>query len=194
MKSQILNGFQITEQTRLECKFCYFPFQRAMTLKIRNPELWFLCSARRLMLVNNHVKFHQDTLNGSQVTERTPFVTDRRTDGQTTRATNHQREEEKLYYPNSENKGADQLRSYCEADLRLCFRIGKSPVFSICGSSMPNHEKIYNHETFHNTFVVAAALGLSFSPMVARGWWLNSYEIEASENERKRTKKIRKKV
>ena len=23
------------------------------------------------------------------------------------------------------NKGADQLRSYCEADLRLCFRIGK---------------------------------------------------------------------
>ena len=31
-------------------------------------------------------------------------------------------------YPCSENKGADQLRSYCEADLRLCFRIGKNPV------------------------------------------------------------------
>ena len=31
--------------------------------------------------------------------------------------------EEELYYPSSENKGADQLRSYCEADLRLCFRI-----------------------------------------------------------------------
>ena len=28
-----------------------------------------------------------------------------------------------MYYPSSENKGADQLRSYCEADLRLCFRI-----------------------------------------------------------------------
>ena len=28
---------------------------------------------------------------------------------------------EELYYPCSENKGADQLRSYCEADLRLCF-------------------------------------------------------------------------
>ena len=27
------------------------------------------------------------------------------------------------YYPFSENKGADQLRSYCEADLHLCFRI-----------------------------------------------------------------------
>ena len=30
-------------------------------------------------------------------------------------------EEEELYYPCSENKGADQLRSYCEADLCLCF-------------------------------------------------------------------------
>ena len=28
-------------------------------------------------------------------------------------------EEEKLYYPCSEKKGTDQLRSYCEADLRL---------------------------------------------------------------------------
>ena len=33
--------------------------------------------------------------------------------------------EETLYYPCSENKGAD---------LRLCFRIGKYPVFSRCGS------------------------------------------------------------
>ena len=28
-----------------------------------------------------------------------------------------------LSYPCSENKVADQLRSYCEADLHLCFRI-----------------------------------------------------------------------
>ena len=28
---------------------------------------------------------------------------------------------EELYYPCSENKGADQFRNYCEADLRLCF-------------------------------------------------------------------------
>ena len=34
-------------------------------------------------------------------------------------------EEEEIYYPCSENKGADQLRGYREADLRLCFRIGK---------------------------------------------------------------------
>ena len=37
--------------------------------------------------------------------------------------------EEELYYPSSENKGADQLCSYCKADLRLCFRIGKNLVF-----------------------------------------------------------------
>ena len=34
----------------------------------------------------------------------------------------------------SENKGADQLRGYREADLRLCFRICKNPVFSRRGS------------------------------------------------------------
>ena len=37
---------------------------------------------------------------------------------------------EVLYYPCSENKGADQLCGYREADLRLCFRICKNPVFS----------------------------------------------------------------
>ena len=39
-----------------------------------------------------------------------------------------------MYYPSSENKGADQLRGYREADLRLCFCLGKNPVFSRCGS------------------------------------------------------------
>ena len=33
---------------------------------------------------------------------------------------------EGLYYPYSENKGPDQLRSYCAADLPLCFPICKS--------------------------------------------------------------------
>ena len=37
---------------------------------------------------------------------------------------------EGLYYLCSENKGADQLRGYREADLRLCFRICKTSVFS----------------------------------------------------------------
>ena len=33
------------------------------------------------------------------------------------------------HYLCSENKSADQLRGYHEADLRLCFRICKKPVF-----------------------------------------------------------------
>ena len=40
-----------------------------------------------------------------------------------------------LYYPCSENKGTDQLRGNREADLRLCFRICKKPVFSRRGSN-----------------------------------------------------------
>ena len=58
-----------------------------------------------------------------------------------------------MYYPWSENKGADQLRSYCEADLRLCFRIGKNPVFSPCGSynilTSNNHLFIWMKQLVH---------------------------------------------
>ena len=42
---------------------------------------------------------------------------------------------EGLYNLCGENKGADQLRGYREADLRLCFRICKKPVFSQRGSN-----------------------------------------------------------
>ena len=34
--------------------------------------------------------------------------------------------DEELHYPCGENKGADQIRGYREADLRLCFRIWKN--------------------------------------------------------------------
>ena len=44
--------------------------------------------------------------------------------------------EEELYHPSSENKGTDQLRSYCEADLRLCFRLGRLLVFPCGGSNV----------------------------------------------------------
>ena len=37
--------------------------------------------------------------------------------------------EEELYYPSGENKGADLLRGYREADLRLCFRLCRLLVF-----------------------------------------------------------------
>ena len=39
-------------------------------------------------------------------------------------------EVEGLYYPCSENKGADQLRGHREADLRLCFRMYAKSRFS----------------------------------------------------------------
>ena len=48
---------------------------------------------------------------------------------------------EGLFYPCSENKGADQLRGYREADLRLCFRIYKNPVFSRRGSYITDRSK-----------------------------------------------------
>ena len=38
------------------------------------------------------------------------------------------KEVEGLYYPCSENKGADQLRGYREADQRLCFRYLDSTI------------------------------------------------------------------
>ena len=50
-------------------------------------ELPFLHSARRLMLIDICMKFREDSLRGFQVTERTRFVTDRRTDRQTYRRT-----------------------------------------------------------------------------------------------------------
>ena len=40
-------------------------------------------------------------------------------------------EVEGLYYPCSENKGAEQLRGYRESDLRLCFRICEKAGFLI---------------------------------------------------------------
>ena len=46
-----------------------------------------------------------------------------------------------MYYPSSENKGADQLRGYREADLRLCFRLCRLLVFPRGGSFMGKFEK-----------------------------------------------------
>ena len=50
-------------------------------------ELPFLRSARRLMLIDICMKFPEDSFRGFQVTERTRFVTDRRTDRRTDRQT-----------------------------------------------------------------------------------------------------------
>ena len=67
-------------------------------------------------------------------------------------------EEEGLYYLCSENKGADQLRGYGEADLRLCFRICKKPVLSRRGSFilLKLHRKL---KELINTFFKVRMLG-----------------------------------
>ena len=62
-----------------------------------------------------------------------------------------------MYYLCSENKGADQLRGYREADLRICFRICKRLVFSRRGS----FDDSDNHDNFdfffsRKTYVVGA--------------------------------------
>ena len=36
-------------------------------------ELWFLCSASRLIVIDIYMKFLEDSLNGFQVIERTLF-------------------------------------------------------------------------------------------------------------------------
>ena len=54
-----------------------------------------------------------------------------------------------MYYLYSENKGADQLRGYREADLRLCFRICKKPVFSPRGSFMAKTSTCTSTKTYH---------------------------------------------
>ena len=46
-----------------------------------------------------------------------------------------------MHYPCSENKDADQLRGYREADLRLCFRPCKLLVFSRTGSFVINSKE-----------------------------------------------------
>ena len=49
-------------------------------------------------------------------------------------------QEEELYYLCSENKGADQLCSYCTADLRLCFRICKFLVSYYAAHILPSFQ------------------------------------------------------
>ena len=49
-----------------------------------------------------------------------------------------------MYYPCSENKDADQLRGYREADLRLCFRPCKLLVFSRTGSNKTSNASLEN--------------------------------------------------
>ena len=60
-------------------KLPFFNVQRAITAKKYNPELRFLRSARRLILLNICVKFHGNISNGFSSYGADKFVTDRQT-------------------------------------------------------------------------------------------------------------------
>ena len=61
------NGCQVTERTRNS----FANDQREMTPKIYKAELWFLCMTHRLIVLHNCMKFHLNSFNGCQLTERT---------------------------------------------------------------------------------------------------------------------------
>ena len=54
--------------------------------------------------------------------------------------------EEELYYPSTENKGADQLHGHREADLRLCFRLCRLLFFSRGGSNNRPLKKVNSNK------------------------------------------------
>ena len=67
----ISNGFQLTERTRVHCKMAIFNVQRAITPNKSKPELQFMCSARRLMVLCICVKFPENIANGIRLMEWT---------------------------------------------------------------------------------------------------------------------------
>ena len=72
------SGFKDIERTRKLLKIVYT--QREITPKVENPELRFMCSARRLMVFNVCVKFHENMSSGFKVMERSPkLLTDTHT-------------------------------------------------------------------------------------------------------------------
>ena len=67
--------------------------QRAITQKVDKSELRFMCSARRLMVFNVCVKFHENMSSGFKVMERTrKLLTDTQTHTHTHTHTHTQRE------------------------------------------------------------------------------------------------------
>ena len=59
-----------------------------------------------------------------------------------------------MYYPCSENKDADQLRGYREADLCLCFRPCKLLVFSRTGSNIKFFQVKFSTFTYEKNLCI----------------------------------------
>ena len=59
---------------RADTIFVMHKVPRELTQKVYKAELPFLHSARHLMLIDICIKFHEYSLSGFQVIERTPFL------------------------------------------------------------------------------------------------------------------------
>ena len=66
-----LYGLKVIERTQWRHDFVRDKVQREITQKIQMQELLFLHSARRLMLVDICMKFHEASFYGLKVIERT---------------------------------------------------------------------------------------------------------------------------
>ena len=66
----ISNSLKVKLVDTILSRTCYI-IQRDVTQKVSIQELQFLCSACQLMLVNICMKFHEDILNGFELTEWT---------------------------------------------------------------------------------------------------------------------------
>ena len=85
-----------------------------------------------------------------------------------------------MYYLCNENKDADQLRGYREADLRLCFRICKKPFFSRRGSYLLRY--LCDTYGLSWTFLIVGAL-MVIAAVLAVTWVLKpAKEIRETEN------------
>ena len=61
---EVLNGLKVLERTQFCHRNCYLQrLKKHNSNNIYIQELWFLRSARRLMLINISMKFHEDILN-----------------------------------------------------------------------------------------------------------------------------------
>ena len=58
------NGFKVTERTRFCLRDSFLQSSKGHNSKSIKQELWFLRSARRLMLVNIGLTFHEGIFNG----------------------------------------------------------------------------------------------------------------------------------
>ena len=76
MTENLLTGtLSLNTTNNQQIRFCHrtasYKIQRGVTKQIHIQELWLLCSARRLLVLNTCMEFYEHILNGFKVIERT---------------------------------------------------------------------------------------------------------------------------